>query len=540
MAASVAHVDAQLCLPELPFEVTDGPDAVVVTIEVSPEKVKSINLQLRGNDLVLDDASRAGAFAQTRVTLPAHTFDSTPSAKYKKKRGALVVTVAKATATSLARFILPHLPPPGEGLGAHQNNRRLFDLAKRTLTPGDVEDLTTAVMEWGADRSDDGGIRRLAGLFARAPTAEDANALASCFGAFVRDLSARNLFEEAFNEARMAKFADSGVVSCSPLSQGPPTRPQWHGTAFGGSDDAASRVLDHIVNTGKMPDDEDPDAAPQTCAMRSQSTCARNKPLVIVQDEFLPLEAFETLRRDILAHPKMQSSDSEGLGDCFEGTRGFIVRFNKLAIASGELAQHSDTQILLPYFEAARDPECNAFVLNCLVCSPAPATARATRTGAPAAGTAATAVDWHRDATLALVPWAEQAGVKPQLAHQVDVLYIQVPPMVGGHLLLRDPRRPAWRVETEASRSGAASNPVDATVAPMENRKVSFRGDAEHCVTSFHAKGPGEADTTNSLMIERVSLVLEQYKVPVGSFDFTVQYELVDPRVYSKERFRRK
>ena len=91
-------------------------------------------------------------------------------------------------------------------------------------------------------------------------TAEDANALASCFGAFVRDSSARELFEEAFNEARAAKFAKSGVVSCSLSSQTPPTRPRWHGTTFGGSDDAASRVLDHIVNTGKMPDDEDPDA----------------------------------------------------------------------------------------------------------------------------------------------------------------------------------------------------------------------------------------------------------------------------------------
>ena len=36
---------------------------------------------------------------------------------------------------------------------------------------------------------------------------------------------------------------------------------------------------------------------------------------------------------------------------------------------------------------------------------------------------------------------------------------------------------------------------------------------------------------------ERVSLVLEQYKVPVGSFEFTVQYEIVDPRVYRAQRF---
>ena len=143
----------------------------------------------------------------------------------------------------------------------------------------------------------------------------------------------------------------------------------------------------------------------------------------------------------------------------------------------------------------------------------------------------ANAVDWHRDATLALVPWADQAGVKPQLAHQVDVLYMQVPPMVGGHLLLRDPRRPAWRAEGAVARSKTSTNAVDARVAPAENRKVTFRGDAEHCVASY------ESPEAAGLVSERESLVLEQYKVPVGSFEFTVQFEVVDPRAYKVERF---
>ena len=43
--------------------------------------------------------------------------------------------------------------------------------------------------------------------------------------------------------------------------------------------------------------------------------------------------------------------------------------------------------------------------------------------------------------------------------------------------------------------------------------------------------------TNGGRATERVSLVLEQYKVPVGSFEFTVQYEIVDPRVYRAQRF---
>jgi hypothetical protein len=59
-------------------------------------------------------------------------------------------------------------------------------------------------------------------------------------------------------------------------------------------------------------------------------------------------------------------------------------------------------------------------------------------------------VGWHRDATLGLVPSASSAGVLPQLAHQVNVLYLHVPPhLQGGRLLLRSHKRIPIRQENK-------------------------------------------------------------------------------------------
>jgi hypothetical protein len=34
-----------------------------------------------------------------------------------------------------------------------------------------------------------------------------------------------------------------------------------------------------------------------------------------------------------------------------------------------------------------------------------------------------------------------------------------------------------------------------------------------------------------------VSLVLEQYKVPIGSIEFTTRFEIVDPSDYQREQY---
>jgi len=285
--------------------------------------------------------------------------------------------------------------------------------------------------------------------------------------------------------------------------------------------------------------------------------------------------------------------------------------------ASEELGRHKDTSSLAPFFEAVRDHTCNAFVLNVLLCDPtaaatadttttstnrsAPTTtdpsAAAARAGpvpvpaAAAAGAAAAAsVDWHRDATLGLVGWASDAGVSPQLAHVVSVLYLHTPDddddddeddgeengargkeedeksngagddddedddddddddgsangastwsrMRGGRLLLRHPKRPPRHAELrqrQLKQRGQLGEDedcvVDLAVRPVKNRLVHFRGDAEHCVEAFATSGGSGGGSV--LAGRRVSLVLEQYRVPPGHFDFTTRFELVDPKDY--------
>ena len=133
--------------------------------------------------------------------------------------------------------------------------------------------------------------------------------------------------------------------------------------------------------------------------------------------------------------------------------------------------------------------------------------------------------------------------MRPQLAHEVCVLYLWAPPgMVGGTLDLRDPARPPWRTAPP----GAERDAVDATVVPRANRMARFRGDAEHAVAS-HALSGGDAAVAAVAagadgadedgwagVGDRVSLVLEQYKVPIGSVDFTTRFELVNPADYHR------
>jgi hypothetical protein len=105
---------------------------------------------------------------------------------------------------------------------------------------------------------------------------------------------------------------------------------------------------------------------------------------------------------------------------------------------------------------------------------------------------------------------------------------------------------------------------VDMAVRPLKNRLVQFRGDAEHCVEAFTtttvtkntrpaahrsnttrtstnttpgatSSAPAATSRRKSGSVfsgRRVSLVLEQYRVPPGHLDFTTRFEIVDPKDY--------
>ena len=172
-------------------------------------------------------------------------------------------------------------------------------------------------------------------------------------------------------------------------------------------------------------------------------------------------------------------------GENFADTRGFVVKFNLQGIST--FLKHKHFSFLSPYFKSVRIPDCNAFVCNVLICN---------ETKNPGSY----AVGLHVDNTVGI------QSSKFFMAHQVDVLYMNVPPdMQGGELELFQYTHPEWGSGREPPTEGEWVRNPDDVVKPKQNTHVAFRGDAWHRVRGF----------TNSKAKEvpRISLVVEQYKI---------------------------
>jgi len=103
------------------------------------------------------------------------------------------------------------------------------------------------------------------------------------------------------------------------------------------------------------------------------------------------------------------------------------------------------------------------------------------------------------------------------LAFSVSVLYLSVPQDIkGGELHLRNVSRPLWR------RSDDKDKEIDHRIPPRENNLCVFRGDAEHAVQKFNSERKEN----------RISVVLEQYKVPIADVSWLLDFEVVDQRNY--------
>lgn len=160
--------------------------------------------------------------------------------------------------------------------------------------------------------------------------------------------------------------------------------------------------------------------------------------------------------------------------------------------------------------------------MNVLASRPAPRL----RPGAGAAGAEAPAAEaeaeasagTHTDDTLGDVMPASWSGV----AHQTDVLYVAVPSdMTAGTLQLWTPDLSGGRssaLEDEppggehangTCQGGVEYGQPGVVVVPRENEAASFRGDASHRVLRHGSALPGRPGW-------RVSLVLEQYRLPTG------------------------
>lgn len=212
----------------------------------------------------------------------------------------------------------------------------------------------------------------------------------------------------------------------------------------------------------------------------------------------LPRRAFEALQSALLDSPLLTRPTRLNEGN-FGTTSGVLVYFN----ADGEAALRECPlfEPLAAFFDAVRLPEANAFTLNVLTSKPSAALA--------------VSAGQHVDNTLTSIMPEGWNGV----AHQTDVLYVQVPPdMRRGTLQLWRPDlyggRPSslQRLAHDGERPHASGTcqgmttygPPAEVVVPMENQLVSFRGDSIHRVTQHSSSAPGRDGW-------RVSLVLEQY-----------------------------
>lgn len=214
-------------------------------------------------------------------------------------------------------------------------------------------------------------------------------------------------------------------------------------------------------------------------------SCLPNQPRVQVQPNFMESSVFEIMHTELPHHPLLGSNP---LSDTvFNNSMGWVVYFNKEGLVN--LGGNPHYRSMLPYVSKVLNPESNAFVFNLLV-------------SAQNLDRNAYAVETHVDDTLGIAHPKKWLFQDVFLAHQVDVLYTNLPEdMVGGELEI-------WPADIDEPGSDAG------IVAPAQNMHVQFRGDSLHRVKSFSSPS-GKP---------RISLVLEQYRIPKKYYHLTTTY----------------
>eukprot|EP00965_Chrysotila_dentata_P140619 4649211-Pleurochrysis_carterae.AAC.2 len=248
-------------------------------------------------------------------------------------------------------------------------------------------------------------------------------------------------------------------------------------------------------------------------------SCDEDDPLVTVTPEFLSPEDLSALRSQCEGALSMHRA--QALSNRFSRTYGYVLFFNADGI---EDLQSGDFAFLAPYVEKVRDARANAFVLNLLVVPPS----NSSDTEA--------AVGLHVDDTVSM------SSVRTVYAHSVSVLYLLVPDGArGGELELYGNDRDA---------GAPANSTADTVLPPKQGSLVVFRGDAFHKVNAYHL--PNDTDTLDEMLTAtdkhtdtegkddvapatssrvddpfrncRVSLVLEQYRIPSDYYAYTTRF----------------
>lgn len=99
------------------------------------------------------------------------------------------------------------------------------------------------------------------------------------------------------------------------------------------------------------------------------SSCTADQPLVERRENVLDEETFKKVQACLVGHPMIKTNHLNPEG--FNGTRGFVINFSGEGVdkfLNEDKFNCGDFHPLRPFFEAARHPETNGFVMNVLVC----------------------------------------------------------------------------------------------------------------------------------------------------------------------------
>jgi hypothetical protein len=187
--------------------------------------------------------------------------------------------------------------------------------------------------------------------------------------------------------------------------------------------------------------------------------------------EALSEGAVEAIRSAILGSSLLGETN---LSEHFSGTYGFSITFRREGISEvvGRFPAFA------PFLETALLPDCNAFILNPLLIQNG------------------RGVEAHIDRSMEFYG----AGIGCPVA--VSVLYVHVPERLAGGAL---------RLYHRGRRVAA--------LVPTRRSLVTFRGDLVHEVVAVQAGAPVLSEA-------RVSLVVEQYRVPEAGLAGVPRFEL--------------
>ena len=202
-------------------------------------------------------------------------------------------------------------------------------------------------------------------------------------------------------------------------------------------------------------------------------------PLIDIQDDFLSPEECKDLKEYILKHELLNN----------DWGKNTIIRFNT-SEDSKKMFLEKNLEKIYKIFERIKQPGTNAYIVNTAILSNSYNSEKYNQ------------ITGHYDDSINIQDWTKRM-ILPVCT---TILYINIPENCEGGNLYLSPFGSRGGLETKTQ------------YIPKQGRKLTFRGDTNHLVEPFFCENNTE---------KRISLVLEQYKIPdkyMSDTDFGISH----------------